>query len=68
MSNINDKIFCKNFVNDLKDPIKYPHTPQIYKKMCTMFEEYDCEQYYESDQDSLKLVETKCDEFIHNEL
>lgn len=46
MTNPNDKKFCINFVNDVKDPKKFPHNEKQYKDMCNLFKTLDCEELY----------------------
>jgi hypothetical protein len=48
MANYNDKIFCKNFVNDVKTHYReYDYI--YYKERCDLFKNLDCKQYYKSD-------------------
>jgi len=66
MTNSNDKIFCKNFVNDVKNHY-HEYDYIYYNKRCDLFKNLDCKQYYKSDQTSLKLVETKCHSISSND-
>jgi hypothetical protein len=62
MTDENNKIFCKNFVNDVKDPEKFPHNGKQYKDMCNLFKTLDCEKLYVSNEDSA-LVNELCSHY-----
>lgn len=57
---------CANIVTDFSEPEKYPHTASEYKKLCDAFNRFDCKQYYESDPDSLEMVQKICDQNTHH--
>lgn len=59
LTNQNNKNFCINFVNDVKDPEKFPHSDKQYKQMCNLFETLYCKEFYVSDEDS-ELVNELC--------
>ena len=65
--NGNDKIFCNNFVKQLKDTDKFPIDYAQLPRQCELWKEVGCDEYIK-DKVAEELVSKTCEDYIlHNE-